>query len=148
MLYKQIDPEVCKLIFGDLDLQKFEVMVKQQQPQSDDEDQIGEIVMWNNEDQVEINADVHNHFSQYLRAVFNMFPEEKITHDNNLKSWYISKDRRAAERAKKEAEKGKHKSFSIQPLISACVNHPGFKYKLSELNEVGVMEFYDSVSRL
>jgi len=77
-----------------------------------------------------------------------MFPEEKITHDNNLKSWYISKDRRAAERAKKEAEKGKHKSFSIQPLISACVNHPGFKYKLSELNEVGVMEFYDSVSRL
>ena len=148
MLYKQIDPEVCKLIFGDLDLQKFEVMVKQQQPQSDDEDQTGEIVMWNNEDQVEINADVHNHFSQYLRAVFNMFPEEKITHDNNLKSWYISKDRRAAERAKKEAEKGKHKSFSIQPLISACVNHPGFKYKLSELNEVGVMEFYDSVSRL
>jgi hypothetical protein len=28
------------------------------------------------------------------------------------------------------------------------VNHPGFKYKLQELREVGVCEFYDSVQRL
>ena len=148
MLYRQIDPNVSRLIFGDLDFQKFEPMIKQLQSNDDNEEPTGELVMWNNEDQVEINADVHNHFSQYLRAVFNMSPDEKITHDDNLKNWYIQKDRRAADRAKKEAEKGKHKSFSIQPLISACVNHPGFKYKLNELNEVGVMEFYDSVSRL
>lgn len=33
-------------------------------------------------------------------------------------------------------------------MVSALVNHPGFKHKLSELKEVGIAEFYDSVKRL
>ncbi len=36
----------------------------------------------------------------------------------------------------------------MRTIISALVNHPGFKYKLSELKEVNVAEFYDSVKRL
>ena len=39
------------------------------------------------------------------------------------------------------------KSFLL-PLISSCLNHPGFKYKKSELEEVGIVEFMDSVQRL
>lgn len=152
MLYNQIDPEVSKLIFPDLDFSKFIPLMKQIPVNNDEDVEDGEfreeIILWDNDDQIEINADVHNHFSQYLRAVFNTFPEEKITQDPNLKLWYINKDKRAAEHSKKELEKGKVKSYSIQPLVSACVNHPGFKYKLSELDEVGIMEFYDSVNRL
>ena len=37
---------------------------------------------------------------------------------------------------------------SILALISSCVNHPGFKYNLQQLKEVGVAQFYDSVKRL
>ena len=33
-------------------------------------------------------------------------------------------------------------------MISACVNHPGFKYKKNELREVGYVEFFDSIKRL
>jgi len=33
-------------------------------------------------------------------------------------------------------------------LISACINHPGFKYKLQELKDVGICQFMDSVQRL
>ena len=36
----------------------------------------------------------------------------------------------------------------MQALISAYINHPGTKYKLKDLKEVGVSEFYDSVQRL
>lgn len=141
MLYKQIDPDVAKLIFGDLDFNKFEPMLKQ----TSEDDEKGEIILWDEEDQIEINYDVYNHFCQYLRIVFNIFPEEKITQTEVLKQWYINKDRRAAEQAQK---KQKPKSGGMQPIISACVNHPGFKYKLKELKEVGVFEFYDSVNRL
>lgn len=144
MLHSQADPEVTSLLFKDLDIASMEPLMKRKSP----EDENGELVLWDNEKQVEINANVHNHFSQYFRAMFNTFPEEKITNMDTLKNWYITKDRRAAEHAQEEEAKGKKKSFSIQPIISACVNHPGFKYKLKELKDVGVMEFYDSVSRL
>ena len=36
----------------------------------------------------------------------------------------------------------------MKAIISSLINHPGFKYKLHELKEVGVAEFYDSVKRL
>lgn len=143
MLYSQIDHDVSKLIFGDLDFSKFVPLTKKK-----NEDDEGEIILWNNEDEIEINADVHNHFSQYLRAMFNTFPEEKITNSAALKDWYIQKDKRAMKREQELEQQGKKKQASIQPIISACVNHPGFKYKLKELNEVNVFEFYDSVSRL
>lgn len=145
MLYQQADSEVTKLMFGDLDFSKFQPLSKVK----DENDETGELVLWNDEDQIEINADVHNHFSQYLREVFGTHPEEKFTEDPILKQWYITKDRRAIENAKKleEAGKGK-KAASIKAVISALINHPGFKHKLSELRDVGVAEFYDSVKRL
>ena len=36
----------------------------------------------------------------------------------------------------------------MKSIISSLINHPGFKYKLKELKEVGVAEFYDYVKRL
>lgn len=112
------------------------------------EDAEVEIVLWNNEDEIEINANVHNHFSQYIRAMFNIPNNEKITNNETMKQWYINKDRRAIEREKEKKDEPDKHSSSIQSLISSCVNHPGFKYKLQELREVGVCEFYDSVNRL
>lgn len=141
-LMNQIDPEVAKLMFGDLDFSKFVPIVKEI------EDKEPELILWDDEDEIEINADVHNHFSQYLRTVFGTFPEEKITHDNTLKQWYIDKDKRAFARAKQLEEEGKDKQTSIQSIISSCINHPGFKYNLQQLNDMGVAEFYDSVKRL
>jgi len=61
--------------------------------------------LFNKEDNVEINEAVYHHFSQYLRAVFTINIEEKITTNDTLKSWYITKDKRAMENAKKLADK-------------------------------------------
>lgn len=144
MFYKQIDPEVSKLLFKDLDFSKFEPVQKFK----DDTQQNGEIVLFNKEDNVEINEAVYHHFSQYLRAVFTINIEEKITTNDTLKSWYITKDKRAMENAKKLADKQKQHSSNMKTLISALVNHPGFKYKLSELKEINVAFFYDSAKRL
>ena len=142
MLLSQADKEVTKLLFGDLDFSKFEQTYKRK-----DEDSPEELILWDAEDEIEINADVHNHFSQYLRAMFALNVEEKITTDNTLKSWYITKDKRAMDNAEK-LKKNEEKTSNLQTVISSLINHPGFKYKLSELKNVGVAEFYDSVKRL
>ena len=142
MLYGQIDDEAAKLMFGDLDFKKF-TLYKKQLPEQDEA-----IVLWNEEDNIEINEEVYQHIAQYLRAVFNMYPEEKITDDPTLKKMYLEKDRVNLVIEQKKRQKGKEDSMSILPLISACVNHPGFKYKPMELRHVNICEFYDSVKRL
>ena len=133
MLYKQIDPDVSKSIFGDFDFNDLELYKK---------DDV--IVLYNEKLNIEINEEVYQHIAQYLRIIFNITPEEKITKDNFLKEMYINKDRREAEIKKKKQKE----PTSIQSLISSCVNHPGFKYKLKEVLDMGIYEFYDSVARL
>ena len=148
VIHGQANKDVTRLIFGDLDFSDFQQYEKVI-GQDDDGNDIKELSLLNKEMMIEINKDVYNHISQYLRAVFNIYPEEKITNSEALKMWYINKDKRARRDAEEKAKNGKSPPPpSIQPLISACINHPGFKYKLKELKEVGVMEFYDSVSRL
>ena len=136
MLYKQVDPVISKEIFG-FDMSGFELC------KNDNET----IVLYNAELNIEINEDVYQHIAQYLRIVFRINPSEKITKDKFLKELYIHKDRVEAERRKKKAET-EATNTSIQPLVSACVNHPGFKYKLNEVLDLGIYEFYDSVGRL
>lgn len=138
MLYQTIDSEVSKLIFDGMDLQSFK-------PYTIAKDGKEEIVLYNNESQIEINENVYFHFSQYLRSAFNMNPEEKFTKDSMLKEWYITKDKRQLEIDKKKDEV---KNPTILPLLSSCVNHPGFKYNIEEVRNLTVAQFYDSVRRL
>lgn len=139
MLYKQIDSEVAKSMFEqtsdeEFSFDDFELYKK---------DEI--VVLYNEKLNIEINEEVYQHIAQYLRIIFNINPAEKITHDKFLKEMYINKDRREAEIKKKKQSDNVN---SIQSLISACVNHPGFKYKLKEVLDMGIYEFYDSVARL
>lgn len=136
MLYKQIDPEISQLIFKGIDFNDFELYKR------DDK-----VVLYNDKLNIEINEEVYQHIAQYLRIIFRITPSEKITKDKFLKEMYINKDRAEAENKKKKKDKDEQ-SGSIQPLISACVNHPGFKYKLQEVLDLGIYEFYDSVGRL
>ena len=71
----------------------------------------------------------------------------------------FAKVEKAKNRATKEAmiwedemnlansKKDNNKSMLL-PLVSSCVNHPGFKYKLEELKDMGIVQFMDSVQRL
>lgn len=134
MLYKNTDSGAINLLFDGLDLNKFELVKKNDS-----------VTIYNIEDDIEINEDVYQYIHQYFQEVFNIHPDEKITRDKTLKELYIRKDRIEFERQKNKKD---YQNSSIQSLISACVNHPGFKYKLSELKELGICEFYDSVRRL
>lgn len=136
MLYKKLDNGAVNLMFDNLDFSKFELNKVMK-------DDVEQIVLYDKEDDIEINEDVYQYIHQYLQEVFNIFPVEKITHNKTMKEMYIRKDRSEFEHTKEDSEKS-----SIQALISSCVNHPGFKYKLNELTDLGMCEFYDSVKRL
>lgn len=136
MLYRSIDIDASRLLFGDIDWSKYQLTQKEV-------DEEIKICLYDPEANIEIDENVYNHIHQYLQHMFTTFPENEFTKDKMLKEWWIRKDK-----IQMEKDKNKHSSNSIQPIISACVNHPGFKYKLKELKEVGICEFYDSVKRL
>lgn len=139
IMYQTFDEEVSKMVFDGLNLKEFVVCEKT----------LGEeksIILYNENSDIEINEEVYFHMSQYLRNVFQVFPEEKITSSKMLQEWYIKKDTKEQEAESKKDSRSMINAF--QATLSACVNHPGFKYKLRELDDVGVAEFYDSVKRL
>ena len=150
MLTKNADREVYQTFLPGINLADFKLIEKEVTP---DRIHVREplsgkqktTVLYNTQTETEINEAVYLHISQYLRTVFNTFPEEKITHDAIMKEWFIMKDRR--EENNKKARACEDESILL-PLVSACVNHPGFKYKSSELKELGMYQFYDSVKRL
>lgn len=144
LIHAGVDKDVTDILFGvELDWSKFILCAKH------NEDGTEERILYNQESNVEINEIVYFHLSQYIRKVLLRNPEEKITSDNALKNMYIMQDKRAKANAEWKKERGEEDSgISMQSLISACLNHPGFKYKKKELMDIGINEFYDSVKRL
>lgn len=137
MLAPSINSESTKLLFGDLNFQLFQL----QQTQTEDEGV--SYYLFNEEQNVEIDETAYLQMASYLRAMFNTYPKVEKARGKSTKEWMIEEDRMSFEQHKNDVYKS-----TLLPLISTCLNHPGFKYKKNELREVGIVEFMDSVQRL
>lgn len=139
-LIMQIKPTPSEtfLIFGDLDFSNFNLYKRERDV---DGEFVEDLVLYNEEQQVEIDEDVYRHLSCYLRTMFNIFPKVEKAKGKTTKQWMIEED------IEKEKVQEPIES-NLLPMISFCLNHPGFKYKKSELKDMGIVEFNDSVQRL
>lgn len=138
ILQLHLTPNETSLIFGDLDFSKFNLYKRQNEIEGK---LVEDIVLLNHEQNVLIDEEIYNHMSNYLRTMFNVFPKVEKAKGRTTKEWMIEED---ILNSKSQIEK----KSSLLSMISFCLNHPGFKYKKSELKELGVVEFYDSVQRL
>ena len=149
-----LQPEQTKVLFGDLNFTLLKPWPRQipnpkfdENKEEDDEKnpkEITEIILYDPVNDIELNEADYLQIALCLRTMFGFFPKEE-------KVLGFKKDVIEQERAnmKRSAEKNKDKSSStLLPLISSCVNHPGFKYKIEELKDIGICAFMDSVQRL
>ena len=145
MIYKSENPIVSKMIFGDVDFQKFQFYTKTIPDKDEDGNDIEktEITLYNPETAIEISKDHYNIISEYLKAAFNIYPKVELVRGKSAKEWIIDEERQALNNKNEEENHS-----TLLPLVSSCINHPGFKYKSSELKELGIYQFYDSVKRL
>ena len=90
-----------------------------------------------------IDEQTYINIAHYLRTMFNIFPKNEWARGKATKEAIIWE-----EEENLKIKKNKIYQSHLLSLISACVNHPGFKYKSNELQEIGVFEFMDSVQRL
>ena len=137
MLLKGVNYEVSKTIFGDIIFSDFGLYTKTLK----DGSQV--MTLYNQEENIEIDENTYAHIAQYLRTVFNIFPKVEKTKGKTTKEWLIEE-----EREKLHSQKDNNSKSMMLPLVSTYLNHPGTKYKKSELREVGIFEFMDSIQRI
>lgn len=138
LLSPTLEPEDTDILFGDLDFTKFEKCIATN-PETEEQ----HITLYNAEQDIEIDEATHKILIEYVRFLFNMYPKVEKAKGKSTKEALIWEDR-----DKQERNKNKEQQSMLLPMISSCLNHPGFKYKKKELPEVGIVEFMDSVQRL
>lgn len=148
-----LEKDKTQILFGDLDFTLFKTYShKIPNPNFDEEEEeseknprvIEDVFLYDPINDIEIDESDYKQMALYLRTVFNIFPETKY-----CKTKFFREDIINDEKERIEQEKKNQKTDStLLPIISACVNHPGFKYKISELKDIGINAFMDSVQRL
>lgn len=138
ILQLKLTPDKTSIVFGNLDFSKFSLYERQDKV---DDEIVKDVVLLNAEQKVVIDEDIYTHMSNYLRTMFNIFPKVEKAKGRTTKEWMIEED----------IQNNQNKPLpesNLLPMISFCLNHPGFKYKKNELKDLGIVEFNDSVQRL
>lgn len=139
-LSKGLTVDDTRIIFNDVDFSAFD-LYERKYKENDEK----EFILKNAATGLEITEDDYKKMAKYLRTMFDIFPKVMKVRGRFTKESIIEEDRMNLDYEKK---KGHKYSSILFPLVSACVNHPGFKYNVKELEDVGIFQFMDSVSRL
>jgi len=137
ILFNNINAEVSKAIFPETDFKNLNLYSEK----IDEEN--SQIVLANKDGTLIIRNIDYLEISQYLRALFFMNPKVERAKGKATKEAIIWEDEELLRKRKEEGF-----SSNLLPTISSCINHPGFKYNLQELKELGIYAFMDSVQRL
>jgi len=133
LLVKTCDINYTRLLFGDIDFCNFERVELEEDV----------TVLLNQKDKLVLTKEQYELMAKYIRTMFNIFPKVEKAKGKTTKQWMIQEEKEKMAKTKNEAPPS-----YLLPLVSACVNHPGFKYKLQELRDVGIVQFMDSVQRI
>lgn len=138
LIYKLYSQDKTSIIFGDLDFTKFQLVEKKQ----DDEISI-ELCQLINGELVEIDEFTYNVIVDYLRSVHVIEKDEKIPGNESTKMILI-------EDAREEYLKNQNKAYHshLKNMISAMINCEGFKYNHSQVWDMKINAFMDSVRRI
>lgn len=142
MLMPTVEKEPMKLLFKDFSFENFQ-LVALKGNDNEEEQQDQQLALFDASQNILLSEDDYMTIAEYIREMLNVHPKVEKAKGKTAKNWMIQEDKMNAANKKNEEA-----SSTLLPLVSTCVNHPGFKYKTQELKEIGIYEFMDSVQRL
>ena len=141
ILYQLLeDKEPLKLLFKDFSFDGFELI---QARKNVDDPEYNHLALFNKDKNMIIYDDEYMEIAEFIRAMMNVHPKVEKAKGKTTKQWILQEDRMKAEQDDK-----KKCTSTLLPLVSSCINHPGFKYRLEELKQVNICQFMDSVNRI
>ena len=141
ILYQLLeDKEPLKLLFKDFSFDGFELI---QARKNVDDPEYNHLALFNQDKNMIIYDDEYMEIAEFIRAMMNVHPKVEKAKGKTTKQWILQEDRMKAEQDDK-----KKCTSTLLPLVSSCINHPGFIHKLEELKQVNICQFMDSVNRI
>ena len=140
MLQMVKDKEPLKLLFKNISFEDFKLINAKKNEFEKDYKWLALVSPSQN---ILICEDQYLEIAEFIRDMLNVHPKTEKAKGKTTKHWMLQEDRMKAEQNQNEENKS-----TLLPLVSACVNHPGFKYKLEELKQVNICQFMDSVQRI
>ena len=133
--YKNLIEYDTSIMFGDIDFSALKYYTDKNQ----------NTILFDIDSGVLINEEIYSYMSKYIRTMFNIHPKVEKAKGKTTKEWIIEEEK---EKQALELKNNKEKKSTLLTLVSSLVNHPGFKYSTRELENIGIVEFMDSVQRL
>ena len=134
LLFDSLKELDTHLVFGDLDLTKFETSVSSQN---------GNVVLYNPDDDIVIDRAIHNKIAMVLREIHHLEKNNRKPANEEAKKYMI-------ERAKKKAMRNKNRNAmsNLEQLIIAMVNTEQYKYNYEETKNLSIYQFNKSVEQI
>lgn len=122
------------LVFGDLDLTKFEISVNQQN---------GKIVLYDAEDDIVIDRATHARIAGVLRKIHHLEKNRRKPANKEAKEYML---KRAREKMRRN--RNRKQESQLEPLIIAMVNAEQYKYDFEGTRELSIYQFNESVRQV
>jgi hypothetical protein len=148
ILIPTVEKEPLKLLFKDIEFYDFRLIKLNDIFQAlgidtvEEDENNPKLCLFSASQNIIIPEDDYMTIAEYIREMMNIHPKVEKAKGKTAKKWMIDEDKMNL------ANQNNKETSTLLPLISTCINHPGFKYKLNELKEVGICQFMDSVKRL
>ena len=126
------------ILFKDIDITTFNLYKEKAKEENSEE----KLYLYSHTYDIKLYEEDYMEIAEYIREMLNIHPKVEKAKGKTAKRWMIDEDKMNA------LHRDEKNTSTLLPLVSACVNHPGFKYKLQELREVGIYQFMDAVQRL
>lgn len=136
------DKTPLKLLFKDVDFENFRLVHGTKNIDGQDVDCL---VLVDPVQKIAIYEDEYIEIAEYIREMFHIHPKTEKGKGKTTKMWMLQEDRM---KANEEMRNKKTNSSTLLTLVSSCINHPGFKYKLEEIENINFYFFMDAVARI
>lgn len=134
LLFEGMKNQDTHLVFGDLDLSKFEIMVSQQN---------GNIVLRDEDNDITIDRAVHGQIAGVLRKIHHLEKNRRKPANEEAKKYMMERAR-----AKMRRNKNRKQDSQLEGLIIAMVNTEQYKYDFERTRELTIYQFNECVRQI
>lgn len=134
LMFEGLKTQDTSLIFRDLDLSKFKMVMNEQN---------GNIILFDEENDIKIDRAIHGQIAGILRKIHHLEKNRRKPANDEAKQFMIKRAR-----DKMRRYKNRHEDSQLESLIVAMVNTEQYKYDFERTKELSIYQFNESVRQV